>query len=113
MTRVRTLLWVLGTPVRLLLIGLIRLYRVTLAGLVGGQCRFHPSCSAYALDAVRVHGAVKGTLLALWRVARCGPFTPGGVDYVPRRGAWRGREYDEVIPDGPVGPSDRGVGRAA
>lgn len=74
-----------GTPVRLLLIGAIRVYRVTLGGVLGGQCKFYPTCSMYAEDAVRVHGAMRGTLMAIWRVARCGPFTSGGIDHVPPR----------------------------
>ncbi|HEX6329991.1 MAG TPA: membrane protein insertion efficiency factor YidD [Actinomycetota bacterium] len=61
----------------------IRLYRVTLSGWLGGQCRFYPSCSSYAEEAIRVHGAVRGSLLSAWRIARCGPFTAGGVDHVP------------------------------
>jgi hypothetical protein len=75
--------WGAGAPARLLLTGLIRLYRVTLSGWLGGQCRFYPSCSSYAEQAVRVHGAARGSALALGRIARCGPFTPGGVDHVP------------------------------
>jgi uncharacterized protein len=89
-----------GAPARLLLIGLIRLYRLTLSGLLGGQCRFYPSCSSYALDAIRLHGATRGTLLAMWRIARCGPFTDGGFDPVPTppdRPAARGAAYDAVI----------------
>jgi putative membrane protein insertion efficiency factor len=84
----------------MLLIALVRLYQVTLSGLLGGQCRFYPSCSSYALDAIRVHGATRGTLLAAWRIARCGPFTDGGVDPVPppRAGpAANGPAYDVVI----------------
>ena len=84
----------------MLLIALVRLYQVTLSGLLGGQCRFYPSCSSYALDAIRVHGATRGTLLAAWRIARCGPFTDGGVDPVPppRAGpAANGAAYDAVI----------------
>lgn len=73
----------IGAPARLLLIGMIRVYRVTLGGLLGGQCRFHPTCSVYAEEAIRVHGAVRGSSLALWRVARCGPFTRPGLDPVP------------------------------
>jgi putative membrane protein insertion efficiency factor len=99
--RIRELAWTLGTPVRGLLIGLIRLYQVTLSGWLGGQCRFSPTCSRYAERAIRTHGAIRGTALAAWRIARCGPFTEGGVDHVPptRR---RGREYDLVInPGGP------------
>ena len=84
----------------MLLIGLVRLYRLTLSGLLGGQCRFYPSCSSYALDAIHLHGATRGTLLAAWRIARCGPFTDGGVDPVPpplARPASNGATYDVVI----------------
>lgn len=88
MTRVARLAWVLGTPLRVTLVAAIRVYRATLSSWLGGQCRFYPSCSRYAEEAIRAHGAVRGTALALWRVARCGPFTRGGVDHVPppRRG---------------------------
>lgn len=93
----RAALWASGTPVRLGLIGLIRLYQVTLSGWLGGQCRFYPSCSNYAAEAIARHGAVRGVALATWRLARCGPFTAGGVDHVP--GARREpRVYDSVIP---------------
>ena len=71
-----------GAPARMLLIGLIRLYRLTLAGLLGGQCRFYPSCSRYAEDAIRRWGAVRGSAMALWRIARCNPFGRGGIDHV-------------------------------
>jgi putative membrane protein insertion efficiency factor len=93
-TAARRGLWVLGAPVRWLLLGLIRLYQLTLSGWLGGQCRFYPTCSHYAEEAIRVHGAAKGALMAAWRIARCGPFTAGGVDHVPPR---REAEYDTVI----------------
>ncbi|HEX5902497.1 MAG TPA: membrane protein insertion efficiency factor YidD [Actinomycetota bacterium] len=96
MRRFRDVVWTLGTPVRVLLIGLIRAYQATLSGWLGGQCRFSPTCSRYAEQAIRTHGAVRGTALAAWRVARCGPFTKGGVDHVPPRRS-RSREYDVVI----------------
>ncbi len=80
----RRALWVAGAPVRVLLIGVILLYRATLSGWVGGQCRFAPSCSQYALEAIRIHGALRGSVLASWRILRCGPFTDGGFDPVPR-----------------------------
>jgi uncharacterized protein len=93
----RTALWASGTPVRAVLIGLIRLYQLTLSGWLGGQCRFYPSCSNYAAEAIARHGVLRGVALAAWRVARCGPFTAGGVDYVPA--APRGdKVYDRVIP---------------
>lgn len=66
------------------LIGLVRLYQVTLGGALGGQCRFEPSCSNYAIIALREKGAVHGTALALWRVVRCGPWSRGGVEYPPK-----------------------------
>ena len=79
--------WILGAPFRLVLLGAIHLYRATFSHVLGGQCRFHPSCSEYALGAVRTHGAVKGTALAVWRVLRCSPLTAGGIDPVPPRGS--------------------------
>ena len=85
MTFARRLLWNAGAPARLLLVGLIGLYRLTLSGWLGGQCRFSPTCSHYAEEAVRTHGAIKGVLLAFRRVLRCNPFGRGGLDPVPAR----------------------------
>jgi uncharacterized protein len=82
-TPVRSLLRTLGAPLRWLLIGLVRGYRATLSGWLGGQCRFYPSCSAYAEQAIRTRGAVIGSALAVWRVLRCNPFGRGGVEHVP------------------------------
>ncbi|AIJ34532.1 preprotein translocase subunit [Corynebacterium imitans] len=66
------------------LVKLVRLYQKYLSPLkLGGTCRFLPVCSAYALEAVARHGAVKGTWLAAARVAKCGPWHPGGYDPVP------------------------------
>lgn len=62
----------------------IRLYRITLSPLLPpGVCRFHPSCSAYALEAIQVHGPFRGLGLATWRLVRCQPFCDGGLDPVP------------------------------
>ena len=69
-------------PKRCALAG-IRLYQLTLSPFIGGQCRFHPTCSHYAMEAVDRHGVLRGTGLALRRLARCHPFHPGGVDPVP------------------------------
>ena len=87
--------WSLGVPARGLLLGLIALYRGTVGRLTAGRCRFYPSCSAYAAEAIRVHGSAKGGTLAVWRVLRCSPLTAGGPDPVPARGRWR--SYDGVI----------------
>jgi hypothetical protein len=94
-SHVHRIAWRAGAPARLALLGLIRLYRVTLSGWLGGQCRFYPTCSRYAEDAIRLHGAMRGTLMAAWRIARCGPFTAGGVDRVPAPRQVTG--YDAVI----------------
>jgi hypothetical protein len=76
-------MWIAGAPARGLLIGLIHLYRLTLGQVLGGQCRFHPTCSEYAIESVRTHGAVKGAALATWRILRCSPLTAGGIDRPP------------------------------
>jgi len=68
--------------VQALLLG-IELYRWTLAPLLGGHCRFEPSCSLYAAEALRRHGARRGVALAVKRLARCQPFASGGLDPVP------------------------------
>ncbi len=59
---------------------LVRLYQATLSPLLGGSCRFTPSCSAYLVEAVRKYGVGRGLAKGLWRVLRCHPFHPGGVD---------------------------------
>ena len=68
---------------RTLILGLIRLYQLLLSPLLGPRCRFHPTCSQYAAEAVRVHGAIRGTRLAARRIVRCHPWNDGGVDPVP------------------------------
>jgi uncharacterized protein len=97
-----------------LLIGLLRVYRLLISPLYGQVCRYYPSCSAYALEAVTEHGALRGSWLALRRVLRCHPWAPGGVDLVPRRdepGASRGsKSPEESKSAGAVGaPSGRGA----
>ena len=68
---------------RNILIIVLKLYRRVVSPIYGQVCRFFPSCSAYALEAVTVHGAVKGTWLAARRVVRCHPWSSGGLDPVP------------------------------
>ncbi|MCU0841036.1 MAG: membrane protein insertion efficiency factor YidD [Thiobacillaceae bacterium] len=68
-----------------LLIGLIRFYQYVLSPWLGNQCRFTPTCSEYARQAVLAHGALKGAWLAIRRVSRCHPWHPGGHDPIPPR----------------------------
>ena len=69
-----------------LLIGLLKAYRLFISPLYGQVCRYHPSCSAYALEAIRRHGSVRGSWLAVRRVLRCHPWAAGGYDPVPEAG---------------------------
>ena len=66
-----------------LLVFLVRVYQWTLRPFIGPHCRFEPHCSAYAIEALRAHGAVRGTALSAWRVLRCNPWNAGGFDPVP------------------------------
>ncbi len=68
---------------RVLLIFVIRVYRLVVSPLLGPRCRYYPSCSQYAIDALQHHGVLRGGWLALSRVARCHPGYPGGYDPVP------------------------------
>ena len=73
---------------RTLLVGLVRGYRLLLSPWVGQSCRFAPTCSAYAIEALQRHGAVVGTGLAGWRILRCNPWCHGGCDEVPDNMPW-------------------------
>lgn len=70
-------------PLTWVLLALVRCYRKVVSPLLPPSCRFYPSCSAYAVEALTVHGALRGTWLTLRRLARCGPWHPGGLDPVP------------------------------
>ena len=68
-----------------LLLLLLRAYQLGVSPFLGQNCRFYPCCSAYAAEAIREHGAAKGTLLAAKRLCKCHPWHPGGVDPVPQK----------------------------
>jgi putative membrane protein insertion efficiency factor len=78
----------------LLVIGIIRLYQLSLARMMPQRCRFHPSCSEYTVGSLRENGLIRGGMSAAWRVVRCGPWNRGGLDPVKARrsveGAARG-----------------------
>jgi putative membrane protein insertion efficiency factor len=71
------------------LILLVRGYQIALSPMMGGACRFQPSCSNYMIEALQVHGALKGLALGIWRILRCHPFGKHGYDPVPPKGCWR------------------------
>ena len=66
-----------------LLIGLVRLYQLLISPVMGSNCRFYPTCSSYMIEAIRVHGALKGLWLGTRRLLRCHPYSEGGLDPVP------------------------------
>jgi uncharacterized protein len=68
---------------RTILIVLVRGYQISLSPLLPAACRYYPSCSAYAIEALEKHGALRGTWMAMRRIGRCNPFRPGGFDPVP------------------------------
>ena len=73
---------------RQVLVMMVRAYQVALSPMMGGACRFEPSCSNYMIEALEKHGALKGMLLGLFRILRCHPFGRHGYDPVPPKGKW-------------------------
>lgn len=69
------------TPARRLLVAPIRLYQRFVSPAVGPRCKYHPSCSEYAVGAIRSFGVLRGSILAVWRLLRCNPWSLGGVDH--------------------------------
>ena len=91
---------------RELVVAPIRFYQKFLSPLKPPMCRFEPTCSTYAIEAIRVHGVLRGVLLGTWRILRCQPFSKGGLDPVPPRssgGRRTAREAPESRPDPPPG----------
>lgn len=96
MTTAKAVARAMGWPFRWLLTRFITFYRSFISPMLGPRCKYHPSCSAYALHAIETHGAAKGTALASWRLLRCNPFSKGGYDPVPAPGSW----LPDIYPDG-------------
>lgn len=71
------------------LAAIVRGYQRWISPLMGPRCRYYPTCSHYAVDALSTHGAFKGSVLSAWRILRCNPWSDGGVNHVPPRGKWR------------------------
>lgn len=68
---------------KFVLIGIVRFYKLAISPLLPPSCRFTPTCSSYAIEALQVHGAIKGSILAIRRIGRCHPLHRGGYDPVP------------------------------
>jgi putative membrane protein insertion efficiency factor len=86
----------IGLVLAYILIAPIKIYQWTISPMLGDVCRYYPSCSKYAVGALKVHGPVKGLLLTAYRLVRCTPFSKGGVDPVPERGYWQ----PSIFPNG-------------
>ena len=95
------------SPLAWLLTQLVRGYQLVLSPLLGPRCRFYPSCSAYAVEALRTHGALRGTWLAGRRLLRCHPWNPGGVDHVPPASRSAGKAGDTPHSSGSSTPTLR------
>ncbi|WP_406566223.1 membrane protein insertion efficiency factor YidD [Acidisoma cellulosilyticum] len=97
----------LATLLRALLIGIFRFWQIVFRPILGSNCRFHPSCSDYAVEAVREYGAVRGGWLALRRILRCNPWHPGGYDPVPSHDGCGhdDQDHDHRLPPGSARPS--------
>ena len=93
-----TLAWLLAAP-RRVLVGAVRVYRLLLSPWLGNQCRFAPTCSGYAIEALERHGALAGAYLAGARLLRCAPWCEGGCDPVP---AARPRLFTHLLPGATV-----------
>jgi uncharacterized protein len=90
------------------MVGAIRVYQRWISPALGPRCRFYPSCSEYALQAIKVHGAARGTWLAARRLVKCQPLHPGGIDHVPpATGRSRARRSARAAA-APARPSERG-----
>jgi putative membrane protein insertion efficiency factor len=70
-------------PISWILIKLVRFYQIFISPLIGPRCRFYPTCSSYTIEAITLHGPIKGSWLAIKRISKCHPGNPGGVDPVP------------------------------
>jgi uncharacterized protein len=78
-------LWTIALLPRNACVVVLRAYRAVISPLYGNVCRYHPSCSRYALEAIQQYGVVAGSAMGAWRIVRCNPWAAGGIDDVPTR----------------------------
>ena len=79
----KTILTFLKKILSRFLIGLVYIYQYVISPVIGPRCRFHPTCSSYMIEAIQVHGPIKGTWMGIKRLSRCHPYNDGGYDPVP------------------------------
>lgn len=96
------------SPAAYAAVGAVRVYQWTVRPLIGPNCRFYPSCSDYAIEALRVHGALRGSALAGWRILRCNPWCTCGYDPVPPKLECSGQAEQQAIPPLPQGEREPG-----
>jgi putative membrane protein insertion efficiency factor len=99
-------------PVPALLVWLVRGYQVFVSPGLPGRCRYYPSCSQYAIDALREYGVLRGLVLASWRVLRCNPFSYGGYDPVERQTLFSPRHKSGYPPGGSPAEETRDLHRS-
>lgn len=80
-----------------LLLLLVRCYQRYISSWTKPSCRYHPTCSNYMIDAIKIHGSFKGSLMGLARILRCNPFVKGGIDYVPAKFSLRRNPEEKYI----------------
>lgn len=78
------------------LVYVVRLYKALVSPLLGERCRYYPSCSSYAVEALRRYGTIRGLILAIWRVLRCNPFSDGGVDHIEDQRVFKDMKVSRV-----------------
>ncbi len=79
---------------KFIFISIVKFYKKFISPLFPPCCKYYPTCSTYALTAIERFGALRGTLLAIWRILRCNPWSMGGIDYVPEKFTFKVKKYD-------------------
>lgn len=86
---------------KFIFIYLIKLYKKFISPLTAPKCKYYPTCSTYAIQAIEKFGAFRGLALAVWRLLRCNPWSMGGIDYVPDKFTFKVKKYDYGREDAP------------
>ena len=103
------LAWVVALLPRNVCVVVLRAYRAVVSPLYGNVCRYHPSCSRYALEAIQQYGVVRGSAMGAWRIARCNPWAAGGIDDVTeRRHPFVVNRFGFVLPPSSSSPQPSG-----